>query len=37
MIYFGWPEAHETDAESAVRAGLAVIAAIGRAPSTANA
>src|SRR5689334_7896752 len=24
LIYFGWPEAHETDAERAVRAGLAV-------------
>src|SRR3954454_10085463 len=29
LIYFGWPEAHETDAERAVRAGLAVAAAIG--------
>src|SRR6516164_394773 len=28
LIYFGWPEAHETDAESAVRAALAVIAAV---------
>ncbi len=28
LIYFGWPEAHETDAESAVRAALAVLAAI---------
>ena len=28
LIYFGWPEAHETDAESAVRAGLAVAAAV---------
>ena len=24
LIYFGWPEAHETDAERAVRAGLVV-------------
>jgi class 3 adenylate cyclase len=28
LIYFGWPEAHETDAERAVRAGLAVVAAV---------
>jgi class 3 adenylate cyclase/predicted ATPase len=28
LIYFGWPEAHETNAESAVRAALAVIAAV---------
>jgi class 3 adenylate cyclase len=32
LIYFGWPEARETDAERAVRAALAVIAAIGEAP-----
>jgi class 3 adenylate cyclase len=25
MVYFGWPEAHEDDAERAVRAGLALI------------
>jgi class 3 adenylate cyclase len=25
MVYFGWPEAHEDDAERAVRAGLAVV------------
>jgi class 3 adenylate cyclase len=30
LIYFGYPEAHEDDAERAVRAGLAVIDAIGR-------
>jgi predicted ATPase/class 3 adenylate cyclase len=29
LIYFGYPEAHEDDAERAVRAGLAVIDAIG--------
>jgi class 3 adenylate cyclase len=29
LIYFGWPEAHETDAARAVRAGLAVAAAVG--------
>src|SRR4051794_37321221 len=32
LIYFGWPEAHETDAERAVRAGLAVAAAVSAAP-----
>src|SRR6266481_7556822 len=30
LIYFGYPEAHEDDAERAVRAGLAVIHAVGR-------
>jgi class 3 adenylate cyclase len=30
LIYFGYPEAHEDDPERAVRAGLAVIAAVGR-------
>ncbi len=29
LIYFGYPEAHEDDAERAVRAGLAVIEAVG--------
>ena len=28
LVYFGYPEAHEDDAESAVRAGLAVIDAV---------
>ena len=28
VVYFGWPEAHEDDAERAVRAGLAVVDAI---------
>ena len=28
LIYFGWPQAHESDAERAVRAGLAAIAAL---------
>jgi class 3 adenylate cyclase/predicted ATPase len=32
LIYFGWPEARETDAERAVRAALAVAAAVGTAP-----
>jgi class 3 adenylate cyclase len=30
VIYFGYPEAHEDDAERAARAGLAVIDAVGR-------
>jgi len=30
LIYFGYPEAHEDDPERAVRAGLAVIDAVGR-------
>ncbi len=30
LIYFGYPEAHEDDAERAARAGLAVIEAVGR-------
>ena len=29
LIYFGYPEAHEDDAERAVRAGLAVVDAVG--------
>src|SRR3954470_14747372 len=32
LVYFGWPEAHETDAARAVRAALAVAAAITEAP-----
>jgi class 3 adenylate cyclase/predicted ATPase len=30
LIYFGYPEAHEDDAEQAVRAGLALIDAVGQ-------
>src|ERR1700739_4258773 len=30
LVYFGYPEAHEDDAERAARAGLAVIGAVGR-------
>jgi class 3 adenylate cyclase len=30
LVYFGYPEAHEDDVEQAVRAGLAVIDAVGR-------
>ncbi|MFL5283891.1 MAG: AAA family ATPase [Rhodopila sp.] len=32
LIYFGWPQAHETDAARAVHAGLAVAAAVSEAP-----
>jgi class 3 adenylate cyclase/predicted ATPase len=28
LIYFGWPNAHEDDAERAVRAGLAIVGAV---------
>jgi class 3 adenylate cyclase/tetratricopeptide (TPR) repeat protein len=31
LIYFGYPRAHEDDAERAVRAGLDIVAAVGRA------
>ena len=30
LAYFGWPQAHEDDAERAVRAGLASVDAVGR-------
>ena len=33
LIYFGYPQAHEDDAERAVRAGLAVIETVGRLPA----
>jgi class 3 adenylate cyclase len=33
LIYFGYPQAHEDDAERGVRAGLAVIGAVGRLPA----
>ena len=32
LTYFGWPEAHEANAEKAVRAALAIIEAISQAP-----
>src|SRR3954467_8773120 len=32
LIYFSWPQAHETDAERAVRAGLTVATAVGATP-----
>ena len=31
LAYFGWPQAHEDEAERAVRAGLAMVAALARA------
>jgi class 3 adenylate cyclase len=33
LIYFGYPRAHEDDAERAVRAGLAVIEVVGKLPA----
>ena len=30
LVYFGYPQAHEDDAERAVRAGLEIVEAIGR-------
>src|SRR5262249_32772449 len=33
LIYFGYPQAHEDDAERAVRAGLAVIETVGQLPA----
>ena len=35
LVYFGYPQAHEDDAERAVRAGLELIAAVGRLESSA--
>jgi class 3 adenylate cyclase len=33
LIYFGYPQAHEDDAERAVRAGLAVVETVGQLPA----
>jgi class 3 adenylate cyclase len=33
LVYFGYPQAHEDDAERAVRAGLELIAAVGEIKS----
>src|SRR3712207_1819692 len=33
LIYFGWPHADEADAERAVRAGLALVDAVGQLPT----
>jgi class 3 adenylate cyclase/predicted ATPase len=30
LAYFGWPQAHEEDAERAIRSGLALVEAVGR-------
>ncbi len=30
LCYFGWPRAHETEAERAAKAGLAIVAAVAR-------
>ena len=30
LVYFGWPQAHEDDAQRAVRAGLGMVEAIGQ-------
>ena len=35
LVYFGYPEAHEDDAERAVRAGLGLVHAVGELKSTA--
>ena len=37
LVYFGYPQAHEDDAERAVRAGLALVERIARLPSGAGA
>src|SRR5690349_22458083 len=36
LVYFGYPQAHEDDAERAVRAGLELIQAVGRLKSSAS-
>jgi class 3 adenylate cyclase len=36
LVYFGYPEAHEDDAERAVRAGLKLIAAVGKLKTRAS-
>jgi len=36
LAYFGWPRAHEDEAERAVRAGLAIATAVGRLPPAAG-
>src|SRR5436309_13714335 len=33
LVYFGYPQAHEDDAERAVRAGLTLVGAVGRLDS----
>ena len=36
LAYFGWPRTHEDEAERAVRAGLAVVAAVSKLPMVAG-
>ena len=36
LAYFGWPQAHEDEAERAVRAGLALVAALARLETAAG-
>jgi len=33
LVYFGYPQAHEDEAEQAVRAGLALVDAVGQLPA----
>jgi class 3 adenylate cyclase len=37
LVYFGYPQAHEDDAEQAVRAGLALVDAVAKLSTNANA
>jgi class 3 adenylate cyclase/predicted ATPase len=37
LVYFGWPKGYEDDAERAVRAGLAIVAAVGKLSTPAKA
>lgn len=37
LVYFGWPRGHEDDAERAVRAGFAIVDAVARLATSANA
>jgi class 3 adenylate cyclase/predicted ATPase/energy-coupling factor transporter ATP-binding protein EcfA2 len=36
LVYFGYPQAHETDAERAIRAGLTIVEAVARLDSSAG-
>jgi predicted ATPase/class 3 adenylate cyclase len=37
LVYFGWPRGHEDDAERAVRAGFAIVDAVAKLATSANA
>ena len=37
LVYFGYPQAHEDDAEQAVRAGLALVDAVAKLPTDTDA